>query len=149
MMNVNAKASELVALCAAINPVSQGVGTLTTGWIAAKDYHRFLGVITAGVLGAAATLDAKFQQAQDSGGTGAKDVTGRAITQLVKATDDGKASEIDLKHGDLDVKNNFTHIRLSMTVGAAASLTSGHVFGVGPVLAPASDNDGALVKEIV
>jgi hypothetical protein len=39
-----------------------------------------------GVLGASATVDAKLQQATDNSGTGVKDVTGKAITQLVKAT---------------------------------------------------------------
>lgn len=150
MLNVNQKASDIAALCAAINPVSQGIGTATSGWVAAKDFHRFLAVFTAGVLGAAATLDAKIQQASDAAGTGAKDLSpAKAITQMVKATDDNKAAEINFSGADLDLDNSFTHVRISMTVGAAASLISGHLLGIGPRFAPASDTDAAAVKEIV
>lgn len=149
MLNPNQKGSDVVAVCGVINPVSQGVGSVSSGWVAAKDFHRFLAVATAGVLGAAATLDAKIEQATDSGGTGAKIVTGKSITQLVKATDDNKVSEINFSAADLDLDNSFTHVRLTLTVGGAASLVAGHLLGIGPRFAPASDTDAAAVKEIV
>jgi hypothetical protein len=52
-----------------------------------KDAKRLMAIIL-GVLGAAATVDAKLQQATDTSGTGAKDISGKAITQLVKASND-------------------------------------------------------------
>ena len=150
MLNVNQKGSDVVALCAAINPVSQGVGAVSSGWVAAKDFHRFLAVITAGVLGAAASLDFKIQQASDGAGTGVKDlVPAKAITQLVKATDDNKVAEINFSAADLDIDNAFTHVRMTATVAAAASLITAHLLGIGPRYAPASDTDAAAVKEIV
>jgi hypothetical protein len=150
MLNVNQKGSDVVALCAAINPVSQGAGAVSSGWVAAKDFHRFLAVITAGVLGAAATLDFKIQQASDAGGTGVKDLApAKAIAQMVKATDDNKVAEINFSAADLDLDGSFTHVRMTATVGVAASLISAHLLGIGPRFAPASDTDAAAVKEIV
>ena len=49
-------------------------------------FAEIMALIQTGVLGAAATLDAKLQQATDAAGTGAKDITGKAIVQIVKAT---------------------------------------------------------------
>jgi hypothetical protein len=149
MLNVNQKGSEVVALCGRVAPISQGVGSVSTGWVAVKDFHRFLAVIQSGVLGAAATLDGKIEQATDAGGTGAKAVSGKAITQMVKATDDNKEAEINFSAADLDLDNSFTYARLTLTVGAAASLVAGQLLGIGPRFAPASDTDVASVKEIV
>jgi hypothetical protein len=117
--------SDQLAIMDIINPISQGAGTVTTAWVSAANFERFLATIETGVLGAAATVDAKLQQAQDSGGTGAKDITGKAITQIVKATGDNKTAMINLRDDELDVTNGFSWIRLSMTVGVAASLISG------------------------
>lgn len=149
-MNLNLKPSEQVAVVGNIDPASYAVSTVTSGWIAAKNFHEFLAVVQAGVLGAAATLDAKLQQASDSAGTGAKDITGKAITQFTKAgADDNKQALINLRPGELDKANGFTHFRLSMTVGVAASAAAGTVLGAGPRTGPAQDNDAATVDEIV
>ncbi len=148
---LNAKASELAAIVAVINPVSQGVGTATSGWVAAKDFQRFMAILKVGVLGAAATVDAKLEQATDSGGTGAKDVTSKSITQLTKAgTDDNKQVIINLNPAqDLDIANSFDYFRLSVTVGAAASLIDGTVIGYAARQGVASDNDASTVDEVV
>src|SRR5882724_8723521 len=123
----NARVSEQMALMDAVNPVSQAPGTVTTAWVSAANFERFLAIITSGVLGAAATLDAKLQQAQDGAGTGAKDIPNKALVQIVKATGDNKMAMIDLRDDELDVTGGFSWVRLSMTVGAAASLISGHL----------------------
>jgi hypothetical protein len=150
MLNVNQKGSEVVALSARISPVSQGVGAVSSGWVPAKDFHRFMAMVIAGVLGAAATLDAKIEQATSSGGAGVKDVPNRAITQLTKAgADDNKEAVINVDHDDLDTDGGFNHIRLTLTVGVAASLVAGTLQGVGARFGPASDTDAATVDEIV
>ena len=57
-----------------------------------------------------------------SSGTGAKDISGKAITQLTQAgTDSDKQVLIHVDQNDLDVDNSFTHFRVSMTVATAAS----------------------------
>ncbi len=123
----NARFSEQMAVMDAINPVSQAAGTVTTGWISAANFERFLALITTGVLGASATVDGKLQQAQDSSGTGAKDITNKAITQIVKASGDNKMAMIDCRDDELDVTNGFCYIRLSLTVGTAASLVGANL----------------------
>ena len=70
---------------ALLDPSSQAAGTVTTGWISVANHHGLLAIVQTGVLGTGATVDAKLQQAQDASGTGAKDLTGKAITQLTQA----------------------------------------------------------------
>lgn len=145
----NKLASETIALVGTIDPVSQGAGSVSTGWVDMALFDQILAAVTSGVLGAAATLDAKLEQAQDSGGTGAKDITGKAITQFVKASNDNDQAIINCRAEELDVAGGFSFVRLTLTVGAAASLVHGAIWGVGPRYGPASDSDLASVQEIV
>ncbi len=145
----NAKASELLAILATIDPVSQAAGTVSTGWITVANHHGLLAVIQTGVLGASATLDAKLQQATDSSGTGAKDITGKSLTQIVKATGDNKQALINVKPEELDTVNGFGFVRLSITVGVAASLTSAQLLGINPRFAPADAGNQAGVAQII
>ena len=102
-MNLNAKPSELVAVVGNIDPDANGAATYTTGWVSMRDWHAVLAVVQAGDLGASATIDAKLEQATDGSGTGAKDVTGKAITQLTKAgSDDNKQALINCRADELD-----------------------------------------------
>jgi hypothetical protein len=146
-MFTNQKPSEGLGLLATIDPVSQGAATVTTGWVDQSLYFAVMAVIQTGVLGASATVDAKIQQATDNAGTGAKDVTGKSITQIVKATGDNKQAIITLKEADLDTEGNFRFVRLSLTVGVAASLVSAQLWGAIPRFMPAS-NQAATVQVV-
>ena len=145
----NAKGSEELSILATLDPASQAAGTVTTGWVPVANFHALLGVVETGLLGAAATLDAKFQQAQDNIGTGAKDVTGKAIVQIVKATGDNKQALINLKPEDIDNANGFGYVRLSLTVGVAASIVAGKVVGMNPRYATADAFNQAAVVQII
>ena len=145
----NAKGSEELSILATIDPISQGAGTVTTGWVNVANFHALLAVIQTGILGVAATLDAKIQQAQDNAGTGVKDVATKAIVQIVKATGDNKQALINLKPEDVDNINGFGFIRLSLTVGVAASLVSGQLLGVNPRYATADAFNQAGVVQII
>lgn len=127
------RAVDRVAVLAVLNPVSQGAATVTTSWVPVASWDAILAVLQSGALGTNATLDAKIQQAKDSSGTGAKDVTGKAITQWLQATADksNKQALLGVRVGDLDVANNFSHVRLSVTVATAASLMSAVLLGIG------------------
>lgn len=144
----NAKISELAAVLATINPVSTAT-TVTSGWVSAANCERFLALIQTGVLGTSATVDAKLQQATDASGTGAKDVTGKAITQIVKASGDNKQAEINLRAEELDTNGGFAFVQLSVTVGTAASLVSGVLLGGVAKNLPASALNQAGVVQIV
>lgn len=142
--------SELAAVVANIDPDAQTAGAKTSGWVDASEFMAFMAIFQAGTLGSSATLDGKIEQATDSSGTSAKDVTGAAITQLTQAgTDSDKQAVINLRTENLDVDGGFTHIRLSMTIGVATSDAAAILLGFGPRHGPASDHDAATVDEIV
>ena len=143
------KPSQRAGIVGVIDPQSAS-SAKSTGWIDASQFHNFLAIIMVGALGASGTVDAKLEQATDNSGTGAKDVTDKAITQLTKAgSDDNKQVEIDLKQEDLDFDNDFQFFRLTITPATAASLIAGSVQGFDPRYGAASDNDAATVDEIV
>lgn len=150
MTNLNVLSSHEIALVAKLDPVSQGAATVTTGWVAMADWWRIMAVLMVGALGTSATVDAKLQQATDSSGTGAKDVTAKSITQLTQAgTDSNKQVIINCDHEDLDIDGSFNHVRLSVTVATAASLIAAAVFGFPARYGPGSDSDVATVDEII
>ena len=146
----NAKGSELFAVLATIDPASLAVGTVTTGWLSVANFHALVASIETGALCTSATLDAKLQQALDSSGTSAKDITGKAITQLTQAGG-GSAKQvlINVKPEELDTVNGFGFVRLSITVGVAASLAGAQVLGVNPRYAPADAFNQAAVAQII
>lgn len=148
-MFTNAKPSELIAVLDSIDPVSQAAGTVTTGWIKADKFFTYLSLINTGTLGTSATVDAKLQQATDSSGTSAKDISGKSITQVVKASGDNKQVEINLRGSELDTNGGFSYFRLSVTVGTAASLIAANVLGVNARFAPASDSNNSDVAQVV
>lgn len=149
-MTPNNLPSERAAIVGVIDPDVTAASDVSTGWVAAKDFHNFMAIVMAGTLGASATLDAKIEQATDSSGTGAKDVTGKAITQLTQAgTDSDKQAIINVRQSDLDIANSFTHLRLTVTVATASSDAGGILLGLDPAYGAASDYDAATVDEIV
>lgn len=148
-MNPNLSFADQNAVLGAIFPVSQGAGTVTTGWVSFDKFQAIVALLKTGVLGASATVDMKIQQATDSSGTGAKDVAGRALTQIVKASGDSKIASIEVHPGDLDTVNNFTHVRASVTVATAASLIDVTLLGIAPVYLPArAFNAAAVVQQL-
>ena len=88
-----------------------------------------------------------MRQATDSSGTSAKDITGKAITQLVKATNDNDQAMINCRADELDVANGFTHVALSVTVGTAASIYAAQVLGFYARYQPA--DHVASVQEVI
>ena len=145
----NSKASEMLAILATIDPASQAAGVVSTGWVSVANHLGFLAVVQTGVLGTAATVDAKLQQALDNAGTGAKDITGKSITQIVKATGDNKQALVNLKPEELDTVNGFGFVRVTVTVAVAASLAAAQLLGVNPRYAPADAGNQAAVVQVV
>lgn len=127
MSNSLLSPSLTLGLVAAIAPASVAPGTVRTGWIDLQDNFTLLAILSLGVLGAGATVDAKIEQATSAAGAGAKDVPGLATRQLTKAADDGKQALINLRQEVLDREGGFRFIRLSVTVAGAASQLSATV----------------------
>jgi len=120
----SANITDLVSVRDLIEPVA-GAATYTTGWLDAGTACQWMAVISAGTVGTSA--DAKIEQASDSSGTGAKDLSGSDITQLVAA---GSAL-IEFQPSDLDTANDFDHVRLSITTVGATTVASGQLISRG------------------
>lgn len=147
-MNQNLKPSSIAPILGVINPASYAAGTQATSWLSMKDIGSIEAIVMAGALGTNATLDFKLQQATDSSGTSAKDITGKAITQLTQAgTDSNKQAVINCFPEDLDVNNSFTHVRALMTVATAASVAGALIKGYNARYEPL--DDATTVDEIV
>lgn len=148
-MTANIPANERGNVLATIDPDVTAAGTVTSGWVSLADVAAIMAVAMAGTLGSSATFDAKLEQAQDASGTGAKDITGKAIAQLTQAgTDDSdKQAIINCYAEELDVANGFTHVRLSITVAVATSDAGGIVIGYNPRYQPLAD--ASSVAEVV
>jgi hypothetical protein len=96
------------------------------------------------------TVDAKLQQATDAAGTGAKDITGKAITQLAQAANGAsRQALINLRPDEVDTNNGFTYVRVVITVATAAAHTAAQLLGLDPRFAPADTVNQAAVAQIV
>ncbi len=104
--------------------IAAWAGGISTHWNSLMNYHRVAVVVDVGVLGS--TLDVAVWQATNVAGTGAKVVTGKALTQLA-ATDDDSHCVIELRTEELDVDGGFDCIRVQTESGAAGGNTYGVV----------------------
>lgn len=142
--------SEMVGVVGTIDPDAYAASTVVSDWVDMRYFHKLLAIIMAGDLGASATLDAKLRQATDSAGTGAKDITGKLITQLTQAgTDSDKQAEINLLPEEMDIAGGFYFAALSMTIGVAASDAGAILLGFEPRYFPATEYDLASVDEVI
>ncbi len=145
--------SEGIAVLATIDPDAYAAGAQNSDWVDLGLFDQVKAVIMAGAFGAVTTLDAKLTQATSSGGAGEKDITGKAITQLVAASDADKQAVINCRADELDIANDFRWVRLVQTGGASSPANSidhsALLLGFGPRYEPASDSDLASVAEIV
>jgi hypothetical protein len=145
------KPSEKVAVVATIDPDAYAAGTYLSDWVdIGKWQDGLLAVVMAGDLGTSATLDAKLRQATDASGSNAKDIGGKAITQLSQAgSDSDKQALVQVLAAELDLSNGFRFVALSMTLGVATSDAGAALLGCGPHYGPASESVLASVDEIV
>jgi hypothetical protein len=137
--------SERLAILGVINPADLATSAASTGWVDVKNYNRLVALVIGGAL--TGTLDAKLQQATDSSGTGAKDITGKAITQLA-ATADNKQAIINIRQDQLDLAGGFDHVRLTLTpTGGTTNLASGLLLGGDARYSPPS-NAASVVQTV-
>jgi len=128
-MQGNLDPSARFAIAAVIPAQQAAVGTVTSGWVDMRDFFALLGSVNVGVIGAAGTVAVKIEQATSAAGAGAKDVTGLAIVPLAKAGGDNRQAAINVRQEDLD-KNGFRYVRISVTVGGAATFLSATLVGL-------------------
>lgn len=148
-MNTNIKLNERIAVLATLDPASFGAGTVVSAYVPVANFHSIAALIQTGVMGASGTIDAKLRQATDAAGTGVKDVTGKALVQILKAAGDNVQASIELRGEDLDVANGFAFVALSLTVGTAASIVGAQIVGANARFLPASAFNKSSVVQTV
>lgn len=128
-MSYTARFTEVNELLARLAPLTYA-GGVSTPWFAVNDYHRVVVIVSAGTL--AGTLDVAVFQATNVAGTGAKIVTGKAITQLA-GTDDEVICAIEIRTEELDVDGGFDCLRVQTTnADQASNVYEVLVFGFEP-----------------
>jgi hypothetical protein len=148
MSNINTLPSDRVAVAAVVTPGALTAGAKNSGWVSLVLYKRLMAVISTGTLGTAATIDAKWQIADDSSGTNPVDANTTALTQIVKATGDNKQAVMNFNADQLTTRTK-PWARLVLTVAVATSDAGAIVLGFDPRHAPAIDNDPATVVQVV
>jgi len=154
-MNANIKPSNRGVLVGVIDPDAYAPATLTTGWISLVDFGSVQAIVAWGDLSTLDTINAKLEQASSSGGTGAKAITGKAITEVDSSDSPiphNKQAVINCRADELDVTNSFTHVRLSITLASTSSPNgtadlAGFVLGFDARYEP--ESDATTVVEVV
>lgn len=157
----NTLPSEQAAVVGTIDPDVYAHGAQNSDWVDMADFEMVMAVLLIGTFpDTDTTMDFKLQQATSSGGAGAKDITGKAITQIASGSPvvSDKQAIINVRGAELDIANDFRFVR-AVATGAdsgspadspANTIDYGAVLlGMGPKHGPASDFDLASVAEIV
>lgn len=140
-MQINSLPSERVAIVALTAPASLGTGAVSTGYFDASLFKRYCAILQTGVMGSSATLDGKWQQADDTSGTNLIDVPGGAITQVLAASNNGKQVVANLNTDSLTKR----YVKYVSTWGTAASLGAVLILGFDGINDPASLANAATV----
>ncbi len=124
-----------------IDPVSQAIGTVTSGAVDMSKFHRVMFAVMVGSVGAAGTVDAKLQQSATGTG-GWTDVTGSNITTV---TAGDKIVTLEMRSDQLSTGQRY--VRLSITVGGNAVLIAALPLGGEAIQKPGSANDITAVAQ--
>lgn len=144
------KPSEVAAVVGTIDPASLTANTYVSDWVDMSKFEQVLAVILLGAIATNGTFNAKLRQATSNAGANAKDISGKAVTELTEAGTDGNKQVLVQCHGDeLDVAAGFSFVALSVTTATAATIAGAALLGFNPTYGPASSNDLASVDEIV
>lgn len=139
-MGINVALREELPVLATIDPASYSAGANNTDVIDMKNVRRVMFIIQTGVLGSSATLDFEIDGDTASGGSFSTKITGKSITQIVKASGDNVQSVIEVTAEEVAAQG-FRYIRGKGTVGTAASIYGVVAIGGELTYRPASDYD--------
>ena len=124
-----------------IDPVSQAVGTVTSGGVDLSKFKRVLFLLQVGAVGGAGTVDAKLQQSATLA-SGYADIASSNITQVTTAN---QIVTLEIRSDQLSAGKRYA--RLSVTVGGNAVLIAALALGGEAVEKPASANDVTAVTQ--
>lgn len=122
--------SESVVPIAVIQPqvVTAGATGVLTAAIDMQNYSKIMAVLMSGTLGASGTLDFEAQASGTSGGTYAT-VAGKAITQLVKASNDNDLAIVEVTQSDV-AEVSKRYVKFKITAGTANATCGAIILGV-------------------
>jgi hypothetical protein len=144
---MGATLGESIAILGTIDPKDLATSAVNSDYCDCAKYGKVSAFILIGAI--TGTIDAKLQQASDSSGTGVKDITGKSITQLA-ATDDNKQAVISVDVSELDLANDFTHVRCVVTpTGGTTNFGGVAMLGGDARFSPVDSHDLSTVAEIV
>lgn len=148
MLNFEGLISESVVPIAVIQPqaITAGATGVLTGAIDMANYEKVMAVLLTGTIGASGTLDFKAVASATSGGTYAA-ITGKAATQLVKATNDNDLVVIEVTQADL-ASLEKRYLKFNAVAGTANATSAVVVLGV-PRNYDADLVDSADIVEVV
>ncbi len=136
--------TEVTEVLATLAPITANgaVGPHVTGYADFADFHRGFVEFHVGTPGGASTIDITLQQAQDTAGTGAKeltDITGVTLTKApaqIVAADAGEFCGIEINTPELDVTNGYHCIQVTVTVAVDTFTYGLKLLGVVPRYEP-------------
>ncbi len=140
--------AELVGVIATIDPISQAAGAVTCDIIDMRYWREVLFIPLTGVLGASATVDCLVKGSAASNMGSPANLTGKSITQLVKASHDNFQAIIRVTAEEVAAQG-FRYIQATLTVGTATSLIGLIAIGAHARYSDAADYDLASVNEII
>lgn len=130
MFSFEGSVNDHIAVVDVIDPqaITAGATGVLTGAIDMKDYSKVMAIISSGTLGTSGTLDASWTGCATSGGTYAA-VTGKAITQLVKASNDNDIVVLECSE-EAAAAQGFRYLKLKVVAGTANATSAAVVVGV-------------------
>ena len=143
--------AENVAILATIDPDAYGTGTQTTDIIDMRYWREVMFIVTAGDLGASATLDFSVAASAASNMGSSSSISGKSITQFTQAgTDSDKQAIVRVTAEEVAaIGIGHRYIQGTLTIGTAASDAAVIVLGVSARYQPVDAIDLASVDEIV
>ena len=150
-MYMNALPSEQIAVVAAVAPGALTAAAYNSGYIDLSLYRQLMAIISVGAWGASATLDAKWQLADDSSGTNVADAPTTKLTQVLAASGSNVQAVLNFSSDEVATggaaKTGQRWARLVVTVGVATTGLGAVVLGFGARSEPATQP--AAVVQVV
>lgn len=128
-MITQGKMNDHFAVVGVIQPqaITAGATGVLTAAIDMKDFNALMFVAQSGTLGTSGTLDVSAVASTTSGGTYTA-LTGKAATQLVKATDDNKIVVVHVTEADVAAAGK-RYVKFKIVAGTANATSGGVVIG--------------------
>ena len=114
----------MVAVLATIGSGAFAHGAQNSDFCDLDDFGELVAILMTGdVPDTTSLIDFKLQQATTAAGAGVKDITGKAITQILSGSPaaDDKQAVIDLRADELDIDNGFRFVRAVATIVATSA----------------------------